>query len=195
MPIPITNPNNIITNSRFRSKFNLETLLESIKVFFLAIIAIALVALVIKVDFTKEKVIDVSEAQKLESKTASDDEEFDAVAANNARSIYYQKDQVRSLQLIANAMHPGKLQILNLGQPQCGENRTHSLIEKVELTSPNFPETFNAGTKCIWKIARPLGFQIKITFPIYKVRIVIHSVEKMKVQSLEYTLSFSVVIF
>ena len=88
----------------------------------------------------------------------------------DARSIYYQKNQARSLQLIANAMHPGKLQILNLGQPQCGENRTYSLIETAELTNPNFPETFNAGTKCIWKIVRPLGFQVKISFLKYKVR-------------------------
>ena len=71
--------------------------------------------------------------------------------------------------MIANAMHPGKLEILNLGQPQCGKNRTFSLIETAELTNPNFPDTFNAGTKCIWKIVRPLGFQLTISFPKYNV--------------------------
>ena len=124
--------------------------MEGIKILLMAIIAIALGGIFKKIDNTKEKTFD-----------------------------YYQKYQARSLQMIANAMHPGKLQILNLGQPQCGENRTYPLIETAELTNPNFPDTFNAGTKCIWKIVRPPGFQVKISFPKYNVRNQIESQYKI----------------
>jgi len=117
--------------------------LEGIKILLMAIIAMTLVGIFVKID-TKEKSFD-------------------------SRAIYYQRAEARSLQMIANAMHPGKLEILNLGQPQCGKNQTYSLIETAELTNPNFPDSFNAGTKCIWKISRPLGFQVKISFPKYNV--------------------------